>query len=600
MKRSFGTSALLLAALVARPAAAAEPDWPAVSRDAAALLAGAIRIDTTNPPGRELAAARHFARYLEAHGIDAELVEGASERGSVIARLPATKPDGSGPVLLLSHLDVVPADPTEWKTPPFAGAIQGGAVWGRGALDDKGHGAVFATALVELAESGAPRRRDLVFCASADEEMTGAAGIEPLIARHWAALGPPAMVWNEGGASAPLDELGGIVANGIATTEKRALWLTLVAEGEGGHGSQPVKDAANDRLVRALARVSAWETPLRLTPTVAEQFSRLAARTSFPWNVALFGLQLPGGLALGGRFLTQDRVTNAMVRDTVALTGLHSGLKHNVIPGHAEATLDVRLLPDTDAAAFLRDLAAVIDDPLRARGAAGGRAPPAGPRLAVGERALRGARGRDGARASRQRDAARADHRQHRLRALPPARRAGLRLSAGAAVVGAEPHDPRPRRALPARRARTRGARDDARARAARANGRRALGVSSKSAPKRLSDFDEPGARGREGLLLRCSTARRAERVEAGGTVRGSTGDRSLAPSLECGARRAAPPGPRQAAGGPESSAERPLGTPLTAGSASRSTAETSVRHRTHDGVRLRTAGRLPRAARRL
>ena len=359
----MGSSALLIAALAAQPAVA-EADWPAAGREAAALLAGAIRIDTTNPPGRELAAARHFARYLEAHGIPAELVESAPERGSVIARLPATAPDGSGPVLLLSHLDVVPADAAEWKAPPFAGEIQGGAVWGRGALDDKGHGAVFAVALALLAESGKPRRRDLVFCASADEEMAGAAGVEWLIARHWRALGPPAAVWNEGGASAPLDALGGIVANGIATTEKRALWLTLVTEGEGGHGSQPVRDAANDRLVRALARVSAWETPLRLTPTVAEQFSRLSARLDFPWNAALYGLQLPGGLALGGPFLAEDRLTNAMVRDTVALTGLHSGLKHNVIPGRAEATLDVRLLPDTDVAAFLRQLEAVIGDPL--------------------------------------------------------------------------------------------------------------------------------------------------------------------------------------------------------------------------------------------
>jgi acetylornithine deacetylase/succinyl-diaminopimelate desuccinylase-like protein len=125
-----------------------------------------------------------------------------------------------------------------------------------------------------------------------------------------------------------------------------------------------VQDAAIDRLVRALARISAWQTPLRLTPTVAEQFSRLAAQVEFPWNLALLGLQLPGGLTLGGSFLTEDRLTNAMLRDTVALTGLVSGLKHNVIPGRAEATLDVRILPDTDAAAFLGELSAVIDDAL--------------------------------------------------------------------------------------------------------------------------------------------------------------------------------------------------------------------------------------------
>jgi acetylornithine deacetylase/succinyl-diaminopimelate desuccinylase-like protein len=358
VRLALGVSALLLAA-----PAAAEPDWTVAGRAAAELLAESIRIDTTNPPGGELPAARHLGRFLERRGLAVEVVEAAPGRGSVIARLPATAPDGSGAILLLSHLDVVPADAEAWQTPPLAGEIQGGAVWGRGALDDKGHGAVFAQALALLAASGAPRRRDLVFCASADEEAGGAAGVGWLIERRWDALGPPALVWNEGGASAPLDALGGVVANGIATTEKRALWLTLVAEGEAGHGSQPLPGAANDRLVRALARVSAWETPLRLTASVAEQMDRLAARLDFPWSLGLAALQLPGGLALGGSLLTEDRLTNAMVRDTVALTGLRSGRKHNVIPGHAEATLDVRILPDTDADAFLRELAAVIDDP---------------------------------------------------------------------------------------------------------------------------------------------------------------------------------------------------------------------------------------------
>ncbi len=356
--------ALLGALLLAAPAAGEQtPDRGAAGREAALLLAGAIRIDTTNPPGNELAAALYFAGFLGGHGIPAQLIGSAKGRGNLIARLPATAPDGSGAILLLSHLDVVPADPSEWRVKPFAGEIRDGAVWGRGALDDKGHAAVFATALAQLAREGGPRRRDVVFCASADEEVSGAAGVDFLIERHWAALGPPAVVWNEGGASAPLAALGGVVANGIAVTEKRALWLTLVAAGEGGHGSQPVPNAANDRLVRALARVSAWQTPLRLTPAVEEQLTRLGDTLGFPWNAAFFGLRLPLGLSLAGAALTGDRLTNAMLRDTVALTGLRSGLKHNVIPGRAEATLDVRILPDTDGAAFLRQLEAVIDDP---------------------------------------------------------------------------------------------------------------------------------------------------------------------------------------------------------------------------------------------
>ena len=338
-------------------------DWSAAGREAATLLARAIQIDTTNPPGRERPAAELLARFLASAGLKPVVLEGAVERGNVIARLPATEPDGSGAILLLSHLDVVAAEPAVWRVPPFAGEIQGGAVWGRGALDDKGQGVVFATALALLAREGGPRRRDLVFCASADEEVSGAPGVGFLIDRHWEALGPPAAVWNEGGGSAPLDAFGGVVANGVAISEKRALWLTLVAEGEGGHGSQPVRNAANDRLVRALTRVTAWQTPLRLSPTVAEQFARLGGRLGFPWNAASAVLRFPLGLSFAGRFLTEDRLTNAMVRDTVALTGLRSGVKHNVIPGRAEATLDVRILPDTDAAAFLRLLEAVIDDP---------------------------------------------------------------------------------------------------------------------------------------------------------------------------------------------------------------------------------------------
>jgi acetylornithine deacetylase/succinyl-diaminopimelate desuccinylase-like protein len=351
-------------ALVASAAAAEDAtDWGAAGQEAATLLARAIRIDTTNPPGRERPAAELLASFLGAAGLAPRVVEGAPGRSNVIARLPATEPDGSGPILLLSHLDVVAAEPAAWRVPPFAGEIRDGAVWGRGALDDKGHGVVFATALALLAREGGPRRRDLVFCASADEEVSGAPGVGFLIERHWDALGPPAAVWNEGGGSAPLEALGGVIANGIAVSEKRALWLTLVAEGAGGHGSQPVPDAANDRLVRALARVSAWQTPLRLSPTVEEQFTRLGARLGLPWSAAFAVLRFPLGLSFGGGFLTGDRLTNAMVRDTVSLTGLRSGVKHNVIPSRAEATLDVRILPDTDAAAFLRQLEAVIDDP---------------------------------------------------------------------------------------------------------------------------------------------------------------------------------------------------------------------------------------------
>jgi acetylornithine deacetylase/succinyl-diaminopimelate desuccinylase-like protein len=124
-----------------------------------------------------------------------------------------------------------------------------------------------------------------------------------------------------------------------------------------------VRDGAVARLVHALERLDAWETPLRLTTTVAETFRRSGEPLGFPWDLALRHLGNPVVLTLAGSRLTSNRVTNAMVRDTVSLTGLRAGLKHNVIPARAEAMIDVRLLPDTDAAAFLEDLERAIGDP---------------------------------------------------------------------------------------------------------------------------------------------------------------------------------------------------------------------------------------------
>jgi acetylornithine deacetylase/succinyl-diaminopimelate desuccinylase-like protein len=339
-------------------------DFRAAGLETARLLSGYIRIDTTNPPGNELAGARYLERFLASQGISARVYESAPGRGNVVARLAATRPEPGlgGPILLLSHIDVVPADPEAWAFAPFSGAVEDGFVYGRGALDDKGQGAVFAMALALLARHDPVRARDLVFCASAAEEA-GSGGVDWLVEHHWEALGPPGVVWNEGGASVRNVQLGNVVLNGIATTEKRALWLTLVAEGEGGHGSQPTPDGATERLVRALGRVAALETPVRLTPTVAESFRLTGDALAFPMGFVLRHMDNPLLLLAARSRLETNRVTNAMVRDTIALTGLRAGLKHNMIPRRAEASLDVRLLPDTDAEAFLAELRSVIADP---------------------------------------------------------------------------------------------------------------------------------------------------------------------------------------------------------------------------------------------
>lgn len=222
---------------------------------------------------------------------------------------------------------------------------------------------VQALALALLVRQGVPRERAVVFAATAAEEAGADLGADWLVEHHWEKLGPPAVVWNEGGFSLRSPLVGGRVLNGVAVTEKRSLWMTLRASGPGGHGSQPLRDGAVDRLVRALDRILAHPTPIRVTPTVAETLRRAGSAAAFPLGAVLRHVSNPVVLRLASRDLEANRTTNAMVRDTIALTGLGAGVKHNVIPRSAEARLDVRLLPDTDPDRFLAWLREVIADP---------------------------------------------------------------------------------------------------------------------------------------------------------------------------------------------------------------------------------------------
>jgi len=191
--------ALFLVLQVARPgvAGAAEIDWSDVGRRAGTLLSEYIRIDTTNPPGNEIRAADFLAERFRDAGFPARVVESESGRASVAARLR-----GAGtarPIILLNHLDVVPADAAEWTHPPFAGVIEDGWVYGRGAIDCKGMGVVEAMAMLVLKESGAKLSRDVIFLGTADEEVGGKLGAGWFAQTHLASLGEPEFLLNEGG-----------------------------------------------------------------------------------------------------------------------------------------------------------------------------------------------------------------------------------------------------------------------------------------------------------------------------------------------------------------------------------------------------------------
>ena len=262
--------------------------------------------------------------------------------------------DGSKrPLLLLNHIDVVPAERDFWQTDPFAGVVKDGVIWGRGALDMKSMAVMELMTLFLLRRQGLPLKRDLVFLACADEEQGGIAGIDWLDAQH-PELFDVEYVINEGGYGST--EMFGVKRPVFTCSvgEKGPLWLRLVAHGTPGHGSVPHSDNCLDRLVRALYKVQMWRRPVTLLPEVATMLNRLKSAGIFQEDVS------EDGLASAAE---TNGLLRALLTDTISTTMCHAGVKSNVIPAVAEATLDCRLLPGHDPTAFIAQVRQVIDDP---------------------------------------------------------------------------------------------------------------------------------------------------------------------------------------------------------------------------------------------
>jgi acetylornithine deacetylase/succinyl-diaminopimelate desuccinylase-like protein len=352
---------LLLIASPARGGASADMS-PATYEDMAVdLLRQYLQIDTTVPPGNELRGARFYQRILEQEGIPVEVDEFAPGRANLLATL---KGSGAGrPLILMNHMDVVPADPTRWSVPPFAGVVKDGMIHGRGAEDMKTEGILQLLALVRLRREGVPLDRDVLFLATADEEAAFAGALRALSAEGWRGrLEKAEFLITEGGENL-LDRAGRPVYFGVETAEKGPFWLTLRTTGTPGHGSRPIADSALNRLVRALERVRLHRTGMKVLPSVEKFFRDTAAKVPEPraswYRDIRAALRDPNA----ARTLYDDREVSALLRNTISITVVKAGYKTNVIPGTAEAELDVRLLPGEDPQAFLAELKAVIADP---------------------------------------------------------------------------------------------------------------------------------------------------------------------------------------------------------------------------------------------
>lgn len=319
-----------------------------------------LRIDTTNPPGNEMKAVEFFKKILDQEGIENRVFGVAPGRGDLWARMPHTVGEGKRPIVLLNHMDVVTSDASHWQVPPFSGEIRDGYLWGRGAQDMKDEGLAQLVVMVMLKREKVALDRDVIFLAVSDEEAEGI-GTDWFIKNQRDLLGNAEFLINEGGEN--LLENGKVKYVGVDVGEKTTDWLHVVAHGRPGHGSRPNPDSAPDRLVRALDKIIAYRTPLRVLPVV-EEFLKDMAPYESPEQAGYY--KNIRKAVQDKKFqdeVEHDESLNFLLRDTISLTMLGGSGQTNVIPPEAWANLDVRILPGGDPKAVADALRKLVNDP---------------------------------------------------------------------------------------------------------------------------------------------------------------------------------------------------------------------------------------------
>jgi acetylornithine deacetylase/succinyl-diaminopimelate desuccinylase-like protein len=351
-------ASLLLCAAITFAQDGSRIDWPRYQDMAVDLIQQYLRINTSNPPGNEIEAAKFFKRILDQHGIESEIFEYKPGRANIIARL---KGNGSKrPIILLSHMDVVTAEPASWVVDPFSGVIKDGSIYGRGALDMKNEGLLHLMTMILLKREGPPLSRDVIFLATADEEVDDEGSLW-MIANKADLFKNAEYLLTEGGDNLLVNDSVKIV--GVDVAEKAPFWLRLTATGTPGHGSRPVSDSATNRLIRAMNRILDWETPVKLSPAVEQFFKDIAPLEGEPLRSQFANIRESLKNPAFLKALTSQREYNFLVRNTISITMLSGSKQTNVIPNAATCNLDVRLLPGESPDDFLKALRTVIADP---------------------------------------------------------------------------------------------------------------------------------------------------------------------------------------------------------------------------------------------
>ena len=334
-------------------------DWNSAAPEILQHYSDLIRIDTSSPPGNETRAADYLKRVLDREGIPSQIFEMEKGRGNLVARL---KGNGSKmPILLMGHLDVVGVQRDKWTVDPFGAIRKNSYIYGRGSIDDKDKVTSALMVVLLLKRMKVPLDRDVIFLAEAGEEGTSEVGIGFMVNQHWSDIACEYAITEGGGTTS---RNGNVRIVEIATTEKVPAGVRLVAHGSAGHGSRPRLDNAIVHLSEAVAKVSNHQPPMRLNDTTRAYFERLAT-ISTPaeadrYNHISDPKRAP---AIEAYFAEHELGHYSILRTSVVPTILKAGFRLNVIPSEAEATLDIRALPDEDLPTFYEWLRKLINDP---------------------------------------------------------------------------------------------------------------------------------------------------------------------------------------------------------------------------------------------
>lgn len=355
------TCTLLLLLLVLIPsitAAQPQPDWTKVEDETLRHFQALLRIDTSDPPGNEAPAAEYLKTVLEREGIETKTFALDPRRPNLIARLRSS--GKKRPVLIMGHTDVVTVDPSKWKHPPFSAAREGGYVYGRGSVDDKDNVVACLMVMLLLKRMDVPLDRDVIFLAEAGEEGSYQFGIDFMVKQHWPEIDAE-YCFAEGGT---IVRAGGKTRHAeIQTSEKIPYRVKLIARGPAGHGSVPLRSNAIVHLSQAIARVAAWQPPMRLNETTKNYFERLAGISS-PEEADRYRevADLEKTRAIQEYFAVHEPHHYSMLRTSISPNIVAGGYRTNVIPSEAEATLDVRALPDENISRLLAEIRRIIND----------------------------------------------------------------------------------------------------------------------------------------------------------------------------------------------------------------------------------------------